>query len=175
MPRGNPAISPTLAFSADLANGLFQLSRSMAYSDFPGDPVHRLFQMWQQVGDNNKKDLFVWVAETAGIGNHNDGFGTTADDTHQGGLAMGFFNMNTGDAPFFKQMADFYAISDNYHQPMMGGTGADFLALAAGDVAFYSLNGQPTTPPTSFTYQGVVTSQVEDPTPQPAGSTTNWY
>ncbi len=49
----------------------------MAYSDFPGDPVHRFFQMWQQVGDNNKKDLFDWVAETAGIGNHNDGFGTT--------------------------------------------------------------------------------------------------
>ena len=93
----------------------------MAFSDFPGDPVHRFFQMWQQVGNKNQKDLFVWVAETAGIGNHNDGFGTTPDDTHQGGLAMGFFNMNTGDAPFFKQMADFYAISDNYHQAIMGG------------------------------------------------------
>jgi hypothetical protein len=45
----------------------------LAYSDFPGDPVHRFFQMWQQIGDDNKKDLFVWVAETAGIGNHNDG------------------------------------------------------------------------------------------------------
>jgi hypothetical protein len=75
----------------------------MAYSDFPGDPVHRFFQIWQQVGDCNKKDLFVWVAETAGIGNHNDGFGATPDDTFQGGLAMGFFNMNTGDAPFFKK------------------------------------------------------------------------
>jgi phospholipase C len=150
---GQPGNIPDPRFPADLANGPFQLSRSMAYSDFPGDPVHRFFQMWQQVGDNNRKDLFVWVAETAGIGNHNDGFGTTPDDTHQGGLAMGFFNMNTGDAPFFKQMADFYAISDNYHQPMMGGTGADFLALATGDVAFYNLSGPPATPPTSFTYQ----------------------
>jgi phospholipase C len=104
-----------------LGNGPFQLSRYMAYSDFPGDPVHRFFQMWQQVGNSNKKDLFVWVAETAGIGNHNDGFGATPADTFQGGLAMGCFNMNTGDAPFFKQMADFYAISDNYHQPIMGG------------------------------------------------------
>jgi len=172
---GQPGNIPDPRFPADLANGPFQLSRSMAYSDFPGDPVHRFFQMWQQVGDNNKKDLFVWVAETAGIGNHNDGFGTTPDDTHQGGLAMGFFNMNTGDAPFFKQMADFYAISDNYHQPMMGGTGADFLALATGDVAFYNLNGQLATPPTSFVYQGVQTSQVEDPNPQSAGSNTNWY
>jgi phospholipase C len=101
-----------------LGNGPFQLSRYMAYSDFPGDPVHRFFQMWQQVGDSNRKDLFVWVAETAGIGNHNDP-PTSSDNTDQGGLAMGFFNMNTGDAPFFKQMADFYAIGDNYHQSIM--------------------------------------------------------
>src|SRR5215472_2171903 len=95
--------------------------------------------MWQQVGDNNRKDLFVWVAETAGIGNHNDGFGTTPDDTHQGGLAMGFYNMNTGDA------------------------------------AFYNLNGQLAVPPTNFIFQGVQTSQVENPNPQPAGTNTNWY
>jgi len=154
----------------------------MAYSDFPGDPVHRFFQIWQQVGDCNKKDLFVWVAETAGVGNHNDGFGATPDDTFQGGLAMGFFNMNTGDAPFFNQMADFYAISDNYHQPIMGGTGANFLALTTGDTAFYngyfdtpSMPNKPTVPPTSFIYQGTQTSQVENPNPQSAGANTNWY
>jgi len=159
-----------------LPNGPFQITRYAAYSDFTGDPVHRFFQMWQQVGDNNQKNLFVWVAETAGIGNHNDGFGTTPDDTHQGGLAMGFYNMNTGDAPFFKQMADFYAISDNYHQPMMGGTGANFLALATGDAAaFYDSSGQLAVPPTNFMYQGVQTSQVENPNPQPAGTNTNWY
>ena len=126
---GQPGNIPDPRFPDDLGNGPFQLSRYMAYSDFPGDPVHRFFQMWQQVGNNNRKDLFVWVAETAGIGNHNYGLATSPDDTDQGGLAMGFFNMNTGDAPFFKQMADFYAISDNYHQPIMGGTGANFLAL----------------------------------------------
>jgi phospholipase C len=132
--------------------------------------------MWQQVGNQNKKDLFVWVAETAGIGNHNDGFGTTPDDTHQGGLAMGFFNMSTGDAPFFKQMADFYAIGDNYHQAIMGGTGANFLALVTGDAAFYNLNGQLAVPPTSFTYQGVQTSQVENPDPQTGiPNNPNWY
>jgi phospholipase C len=76
---GQPGNVPDPRFPADLGNGPFQLSRYMAYSDFPGDPVHRFFQMWQQVGDNNKKDLFVWVAETAGIGNHNDGFGTIVD------------------------------------------------------------------------------------------------
>ena len=147
----------------------------MAYSDFPGDPVHRFFQMWQQVGNKNRKDLFVWVAETAGIGNHNGATGTTPEDTHQGGLAMGFFNMNTGDAPFFKQMADFYAISDNYHQAIMGGTGANFLALVTADAAFYNINGQPALPPTNFDFQGVTTSQVENSNPQSGLSNPNWY
>ncbi len=50
---GRPGNIPDPRFSDDLANGPFQLSRSMAYSDFPGDPVHRFFQMWQQGGDNN--------------------------------------------------------------------------------------------------------------------------
>ena len=179
---GQPGNIPDPRFPDDLGNGPFQLSRYMAYSDFPGDPVHRFFQMWQQVGNNNQKNLFVWVAETAGIGDHNDGFGTTPADTFQGGLAMGFFNMNTGDAPFFKQMADFYSISDNYHQPIMGGTGANFLALVTGDVAFYngffdtpSMPNKPTVPPTSFIYQGTQTSQVENPNPQPAGTNINWY
>ena len=72
-------------------------------------------------------------------------------------------------------MADFYAISDNYHQPIMGGTGVNFLALVTGDAAFYNVNGVPATPPTNFLWQGVTTSQVENPDPQPAGSNTNWY
>jgi len=58
---------------------------------------------------------------------------------------------------------------------MMGGTGANFIALATGDVAFYNLNGQLAVPPTNFMYQGVQTSQLENPNPQPAGSNTNWY
>ncbi len=156
---GQPGNIPDPRFPDDLRNGPFQISRYAAYSDFIGDPVHRFFQMWQQVGAKNTKDLFVWVAATAGIGNHNDGFGTGPEDTHQGGLAMGFYNMNTGDAPFYKQMADHYAISDNYHQAIMGGTGANFLALVTGDAAFYNINGQPTIPPTNFTYQGVQTSR----------------
>src|SRR3984893_16828569 len=55
------------------------------------------------------------------------GLGRLPTTRFQGGLAMGFYNMNTGDAPFFKQMADNYAISDNYHQFVMGGTGANFI------------------------------------------------
>jgi len=173
---GQPLNVPDPRFPDDLANGPFQLSRYTAYSDFVGDPVHRFFQMWQQVGSSNRNDLFVWVAETAGIGNHNDGFGSPPDNTFQGGVAMGFYNMNTGDAPFFKQMADNYSISDNYHQAIMGGTGANFLALVTGDaVPFYNGQGQFGVPPTSFTYQGVQTSQVENPNPQTGLSNPNWY
>ena len=165
----------------DLANGPFQISRYAAYSDFVGDPIHRFFQMWQQVGNSNLKDLFVWVADTAGIGNHNDGFGSPSDNTFQGGLAMGFYNMNTGDAPFFKQMADNYAISDNYHQFVMGGTGANFIGLVTGDAAFYNLDGKPAAPPNNFTYTygnppvSVQTSQIENPNPQSGLSNPNWY
>jgi phospholipase C len=51
---------------------------------------------------------------------------------------MGFFNMNRGDAPVFKFIADHYAMSDNFHQGIMGGTGASFIYLGTGDMAFYS-------------------------------------
>src|SRR6267143_544324 len=103
-------------------------------------------------GGEQQQERFVCLGRGhAGIGNHNDGFGSPPDDTFQGGVAMGFFNMNTGGAPFFKQMADNYSISDNYHQAIMGGTGANFLALVTGDaVPFYNGQGQFGVPPTSF-------------------------
>jgi len=34
---------------------------------------------------------------------------------------MGFYNVLQGDMPYFKQLADNYSMSDNYHQPAMGG------------------------------------------------------
>ena len=174
---GQPLNVPDPRFPDNLANGPFQISRYAAYSDFVGDPIHRFFQMWQQVGNDNQKDLFVWVAETAGIGNHNDGFGTPPENTYQGGLAMGFYNMNTGDAPFFKQMADFYAISDNYHQFVMGGTGANFIGLVTGDAAFFNKDGQvgADIKPPEEVWQGVQTSQIENPNPQTGLSNPNWY
>ena len=56
---------------------------------------------------------------------------------------MGFYNMSQGDVPVFKFIADNYALADNYHQGIMGGTGADFIYLGTGDAAFYS-DGTPT-------------------------------
>jgi acid phosphatase len=170
---GQPQNIPDPRFPSDLDNGPFQISAYTAYSDFTGDPVHRFFQMWQQVGLNNTKDLFVWVAQTAWIGNH-DSPPTLPDAIFQGGVAMGFYNMATGDAPFFAQMADNYAISDNYHQAIMGGTGANFLALVTADAAFFNHNGNPATPPSGFSFNGVSTSQIEDPNPQAGLSNPNW-
>ena len=44
---------------------------------------------------------------------------------HDTGQTMAFFNMQKGDAPLFKSLADKYNMSDNYHQPVLGGTGPD--------------------------------------------------
>ena len=46
---------------------------------------------------------------------------------------MGFYNVLQGDAPYLKYLADHYAMSDNYHQAAMGGTGANHVMLGSGD------------------------------------------
>lgn len=171
---GLPQNVPDARFPIDLPNGPFQITKYISYEAYVGDPVHRFFQMWQQT-DQGKNDLFTWFAETAGIGPHNDGFGTTPDDTFQGGLAMGFYNMSTGDAPLFKQMARHYAISDNYHQSIMGGTGANFLALVTGDAGFYNTDGNPAIPPTQVPVGSDIVSQIENPDPQSGLTNANWY
>jgi acid phosphatase len=162
---GLPPGVPDTRFPASLPNGPFQISKYTAYDGaFTGDPVHRFFQMWQQY-DGGRADLFQWVAETVGIGPQNSPPPTTPANTFQGGLSMGFFNMNQGDAPFLKFMADNYAISDNYHQGIMGGTGANFIYLGTSDVGFYSdAGGNPAVP---------FANQIENPNPQPA--TNNFY
>ncbi len=156
---------PDPRFPANLPNGPFQISQYVPYDNgYTGDPVHRFFQMWQQY-DQGKMDLFTWVATTVGIGPNNLPAVTPAT-TYQGGLAMGFNNMVLGDAPKFRFMADNYAISDNYHQAIMGGTGANFFAIgSAADVAYYNDgNGNPVAPPAN---------QVENPNPQ--AGTNNFY
>lgn len=160
---GQPPNVPDARFPADLPNGPFQITRYVAYDAYVGDPVHRFFQMWQQYGDG-RADLAPWVATTASIGPSNDGFSPTPTQPNQGGESMGFYNMSTGDAPAFRALAEQYAISDNYHQAIMGGTGANFLALVTADVAFYNNNGAPQMPPSN---------QIENPNPQPGYN--NWY
>lgn len=157
---------PDPRFAALDANGPFQITRFVDYSDpasATGDPAHRFFQMWQQTsGTNQRLDLFAWVAETAGQGG--DTPGVTPANPGQGGELMGFYNMATGDAPFFKSLAEQYALSDNYHQAIMGGTGANFFAIATADAAVYNVDGKPAVPPAN---------QIENPDPLPR--TPNFY
>ncbi len=51
---------------------------------------------------------------------------------------MGFYNVLQGDVPYFKALADTYAMSDNFHQSIQGGTGANHIALGTGDADWYS-------------------------------------
>jgi len=166
-------------FPQQLAPGPFPITRYVPYAavrnpptlagtmaalaNSTGDPVHRFFQMWQQTGgDNAAPDLYAWVAVSTGIGGDNDGM--SPQDPQQGGELMGFVNMQGGDAAYLRSLADRYAISDNYHQSIMGGTGANFYALSTGDVAVYNHDGVLATPPEN---------QIENPDPLPG--TENFY
>ncbi len=153
---------PDMRFPADLPNGPFQITRHVSYGAHTGDPTHRFFQMWQQV-DGGRNDLFAWVADTVGPGPSNP-FPVAPGRTLQGGVAMGFYNMAAGDAPYFKALAEQYAIADNYHQPVMGGTAANYLALATADVSYYTEQGKPAVPPAR---------QIENPDARPGSN--NWY
>ena len=51
---------------------------------------------------------------------------------------MGFYNVQKGDAPYFKNLADNYAMSDNFHQSVNGGTGANHIMLGHGDAIWFS-------------------------------------
>ncbi|HEY5995180.1 MAG TPA: alkaline phosphatase family protein [Gallionellaceae bacterium] len=152
MPTRDSASPPKLA--NELPNGPFQISRHFPPGARAGSPVHRFFQMWQQY-HAGKNDLMVWVADTEG---------TVSDKapgtkpSRQGIVGMGFYNMAEGDAPYFRELAEHYALADNYHQPVMGGTGANFIAIASGDVGSYNRDGKAATPPEN---------QIENPDPAP--------
>jgi len=154
------------------ANGPFQITKwDVPYStplSVTGSPVHRFFQMWQETGGTNAKpDLFVWTPSTTGTGGATSvaGMSPTPSNPMQGSEAMGFFNMAQGDAPYFKSLADQYAMSDNFHQSVMGGTGMNFYAIStAGVLPVYNVNGALATPPTN---------QIENPNPQ--AGTNNFF
>lgn len=162
-------------FPANLQNGPYQISKYVPYASFTPDPVHRFFQMWQDV-DGGLMDKFVWVEETIGTGSNGATYpyGSTFNP-HEGTISLGFYNMNPytdakgnaqpGDAPFFKSLADSYALSDNYHQAIMGGTGANFQSLVTGHAAYYTnTNGTAGTP---------FSNQIENPNPR--RGTNNYY
>jgi phospholipase C len=174
---GLPSNIPDPRFPANLPNGPFQISKYVPYAAYTGDPVHRFFQMWQDI-DGGKHDKFVWVEQTIGTGSNGAPYPAGGFNPKEGAISMGFYNMNPftdasgdtqpGDAPFFKSLADQYAISDNYHQAIMGGTGANFQALVTGHAAFFTnpetLDGSAAVP---------YANQIENP--DPVNGTNNYY
>jgi acid phosphatase len=171
---GRNVFSPDKRFPANLANGPYQITKYVPYFDdhiaygggcefygaYVGDPIHRFYQMWQQYGSHHGQ-LNTWVANTAG----DDNGAVPPAPTDQGGLQTGFYNMAQGDAPILRVLAQNYATSDNYHQAVMGGTGANHIMLGTGFAAsFQNKAGQAVAPPAN---------QIENPNPKP-GTNNNY-
>jgi len=167
-----------LANYATLPPGPFQLTRGIPYDAYTASPVHRFYQMWQQLDcsaahatDRNPSgclnDLFPWVETTIGAGSNGKAQpqGFTDETTKEGSASMGFYNVLDGDAPYLKQLADQFSMSDNFHQSIQGGTGANHVALGTGDAIWFSDGkGNALVPPALNT---------ENPNPQPG--TNNYY
>jgi len=130
----------------NLPNGPYQQTakdaqgHGLAYDAYTEDTIHRFYQMWQQsdcsvrhaAPDNPSgclADLLPFVITTF-AGTTEEGMGTS----------MAFFNMNQGDAPVLKKLAQEFSIADNYHQAVMGGTGAQHIMIGTGDVYFFNNN-----------------------------------
>jgi phospholipase C len=155
-----------IANYAALPNGPFQLTGPrLPYDAYTGDTIHEFYQMWQQSDCSIRhateddpagclNDLYPFVATTFA--------GPAADNG--GGTSMAFYNMQRGDAPFFKSLADRYTIGDNYHQPGQGGTGLQHVFLGTGDAIYWTPFGSMMVPPASA---------IANPNPQPG--TNNKY
>jgi phospholipase C len=183
--------------ASHLPPGPYQLTSSAyPYDFYAASPVHRFYQMWQQLdcdasaaSDKNgwgcRSDKYPWVEATVGAGSNGAAPSSSYKYTvsGEGSVAMGFYNMQQGDAPYFKYLADTYTMSDNYHQGVNGGTGANHIMLGTGDAIWFSDgNGHPKAPPTNpvssaapgTPVNGVsALDEVENPDPMP--STNNWY
>jgi phospholipase C len=207
--------------------GTTGLAPALTYDSYTASPVHRFYQMYQQLncktnflseldfanpsGCNGQ--LFAWVETTIGTGsnglpppsNFTTNFpltpaltskgalellpsplppGTPVSTTGEGSIALGFYNVQQGDVPYFTSLAQQYGMSDNFHQSVMGGTGVNHIMFGHGDMLWFSDgNGHPQVPPNGVkvftTFNGApnpdagVVNEIENPNPLPG--TNNWY
>ncbi len=183
-----------------LPTGPFQLTNgeTFSYNSYAASPVHRFYQMWQQFDCNlanattakpNGCDaaLFPWVEATVGAGtnglpqpsNFSIEYSPEGTTTGEGSTSMGFYNVQNGNVPYLTSLANGYAMSDNFHQSVNGGTGANHIMLGHGDMIWFSDgHGFPATPPHQVlvdpgTANAGVVDEVENPNPAP--TTNNWY
>jgi phospholipase C len=157
--------------ATSLLPGPFQMTGpTMPFDAFTGDTIHQYFQMYQQM-DCAIDGQHVTRSNPTGCLHDLQSAITTTYSTpagqtpHDAGQTMAFFNMQLGDAPLFKSLADQYTMSDNYHQPVLGGTGPDSQPLGFADQVFFSDgNGHPATPAAANIYN-----------PDPQAGTLNLY
>ena len=170
----------------NLPPGPYQLTPGVPYDAYAESPVHRFYQMWQQLDCSKaqgcQNDLFAWVEATVGAGSNGlpppPGF-FSPPDYKEGATAMGFYNVQQGNVPYFKMLADTYSMSDNYHQAVSGGTGANHIMLGTGDAIWFSDGfGDPLQPPhnqkvAAGSPNAGVVDEIENP--NPLANTNNWY
>lgn len=120
---------------ADLPNTVFLLAGPrLPYDSFTGEAEHGFFQMRQLL------DCDVQAAtrsDPAGCRNDLGVYIDVARNDGSGSNSMGFYNVQTGDAPVLKRLADEYTMSDNFHQPVMGESFVQHMVLGTGDVFFW--------------------------------------
>jgi phospholipase C len=193
-------VSSSAPFST-LPPGPFQISanhNTLPYNSYANSPVHRFYQMWQQedcsaanATDANPSgclaDLFTWTEVTVGSNmngktqpaNFSTDYAPGKTTTNEGATSMEFYNMQQGDAPYTKYLADHYAFSDNYHQPAMGGTGLDSIMLFFGDALWFKDQNGNLVPPNPNDANGGMTAfggpvnEIENP--NPVAGTNNWW
>ncbi len=156
---------------SNLLPGPFQLTGpNLPFDAYAGDTVHQYFQMVQQVDCAIDAEHVSKDNPTGCLHDLQSSIDTTystppGGTPHDSGQTMEFFNVQQGDAPLFKSLADKYAMSDNYHQPVLGGTGPDSQPLGFADQIFFSDgNGNPATPAAKNIYN-----------PDPVAGTLNLY
>jgi phospholipase C len=179
----------------DLPPGPFQLTadrHTFKYDAYAASPVHRFYQMWQQLDcdisyatdqnpDGCLADLFSWVETTVGAGTNGLPQPPKFNDqsTGEGSTALGFYNVQQGDASYLTFLANHYSMSDNYHQGVAGGTGANHIMIGFADALWFSdSKGNPEVPPhDTLVYKGTPNAGVVDEieNPDPAAGTNNWY
>ena len=154
-------------------NGLTQAQYAQSYY---GPSFSEFFQYPTGYSATNPPTEAEWTANDYAL------YDSVPTTTGEGSTALGFYNVQQGDVPYFKSLADTYAMSDNFHQSVDGGTGANHIMFGHADAIWFSDgNGHPQVPPHNVAvstnpagYSGTGTiDEIENP--KPAQGTNNWY
>src|SRR5215472_3843012 len=122
---GGSGLNVTLGPDVRIANvnnlppGPFQMTGpAMPFDAFTGDTIHQYFQMTQQMDCAIDAEHISKHNPTGCLHDLQSAITTTfntplSGTPHDTGQTMAFFNMQNGDAPLFKSLADRYTMSDN--------------------------------------------------------------